>query len=106
MAQVLVPCWNQMHVHIFESSQLEGPYVGDLLYNVQDFYLYLAGGIGRNTFTSWKQKSTSCMLRSQGELHLKVKLSWLDPWLFALFTSMNLMLGVASHPVTMRVKAR
>ena len=32
MAQVLVPCWNQMHVHIFESSRLEGLYVGDLLY--------------------------------------------------------------------------
>ena len=32
MAQVLVPCWNQMHVRIFESSQLEGLYVGDLLY--------------------------------------------------------------------------
>jgi len=24
MAQVLVPCWNQMHIQIFESSQLEG----------------------------------------------------------------------------------
>ena len=31
MAQVLVPCWNQMYVPIFESSQLEGLYVGDLL---------------------------------------------------------------------------
>ena len=31
MAQVLVPCWNQMHVCIFESSQLECSYVGDLL---------------------------------------------------------------------------
>ena len=30
MAQVLVPCWNQMHVHIFESLQLEGSDVGDL----------------------------------------------------------------------------
>ena len=30
MAQVLAPCWNQMHVRIFESSQLEGSYVGDL----------------------------------------------------------------------------
>ena len=24
MAQVLVPCWNQMHIQIFEISQLEG----------------------------------------------------------------------------------
>ena len=33
MAQVLVvPCGNQMHVRIFESLQLEGSYVGDLLY--------------------------------------------------------------------------
>ena len=30
MAQVLVPWWNQMHVHIFESLQLEGSNVGDL----------------------------------------------------------------------------
>ena len=30
--QVLVPCWNQMHIPIFESSKLEGLYVGDLLY--------------------------------------------------------------------------
>ena len=33
MAQVLVPCWNQMHITIFESLQLEGSYVGDLLYS-------------------------------------------------------------------------
>ena len=32
MAQVLVPRWNQIHIRIFESSQLEGAYVGDLLY--------------------------------------------------------------------------
>ena len=31
MAQVPVPCWNQMHICIFESSQLEGSYVGNLL---------------------------------------------------------------------------
>ena len=31
MAQVLVPCWNQMYVPIFESSQLEGLYIRDLL---------------------------------------------------------------------------
>ena len=31
MAQVLVPCWNQVHVCSFESSQLEGSYVRDLL---------------------------------------------------------------------------
>ena len=31
MAQVLASCWNQMHISIFESSQLEGLYVGDLL---------------------------------------------------------------------------
>ena len=31
MAQVLGPCWNQMHVLISESLQLEGSYVGDLL---------------------------------------------------------------------------
>ena len=31
MAQVLVLCWNQMHVRIFESLQLEGSYVGDPL---------------------------------------------------------------------------
>ena len=36
MAQVLVPCWNQMHVHISESSQLEGLYVGDLLYFINN----------------------------------------------------------------------
>ena len=30
MAQVLVPCWNQIHVRIFESLQLKGLYVGDL----------------------------------------------------------------------------
>ena len=33
MGQVLVPCWNHMHVPIFESLQLEGSYVGDLLYS-------------------------------------------------------------------------
>ena len=32
MEQVLLPCWNQMHVCTFESSQLEGSYVGDLQY--------------------------------------------------------------------------
>ena len=32
MAQVLVPCWSQMHARVFESLQLEGLYVGDLLY--------------------------------------------------------------------------
>ena len=26
-----VSCWNHMHVHIFESSQLQDSYVGDLL---------------------------------------------------------------------------
>ena len=30
MAQVLVPCWNQMHIHIFESLKLESSNVGDL----------------------------------------------------------------------------
>ena len=35
MAQVLVPCWNQVHVHVFESLKLEGLYVGDLL-NISD----------------------------------------------------------------------
>ena len=30
-AQALVPWWNQMHICIFESSQLKGPYVGNLL---------------------------------------------------------------------------
>ena len=34
MAQVLVPCWNQVHVHVFESLKLEGLYVGDLLYMI------------------------------------------------------------------------
>ena len=29
LVQVLVPCWNQTHVRIFESLQLEGLYVGD-----------------------------------------------------------------------------
>ena len=28
----LVPCWNQMHVLIFESLQLEDSYIGDFLY--------------------------------------------------------------------------
>ena len=32
MAQVLVPCWNQMHVCTFESLQLDGWHVADLLY--------------------------------------------------------------------------
>ena len=32
VAQALAPCWNQMHNHIFESSQLEGLYIGELLY--------------------------------------------------------------------------
>ena len=32
MAEALVPCWNQLRVHIFESSQLEGSYVGGFLY--------------------------------------------------------------------------
>ena len=32
MVQVLVPYWNQMHICIFESLQLEGSCVGDLLY--------------------------------------------------------------------------
>ena len=32
MAQVLVPCWNQMHVHIFESLQLDSSHVEDLPY--------------------------------------------------------------------------
>ena len=33
MAQVLAPCWHQLHVCIFENSQLEGLYVEDSLYN-------------------------------------------------------------------------
>ena len=32
VARNLVPCWNQMHICIFESLQLEGSYVGDLVY--------------------------------------------------------------------------
>ena len=32
MAQVLIPCWNQMHVHIFESLQLDSSHVEDLPY--------------------------------------------------------------------------
>ena len=35
MAQVPVPCWNQMQARIFESLQLEDSYVGDLLYSVK-----------------------------------------------------------------------
>ena len=35
MALVPVPCWNQMQAHIFESFQLEGSYVGDLVYSVK-----------------------------------------------------------------------
>ena len=31
MEQVLAPCWNLIHILIFESSQLEGSYVGDLI---------------------------------------------------------------------------
>lgn len=31
MEQVLVPCWNQRHFRIVESSQFGGSYVGDLL---------------------------------------------------------------------------
>ena len=34
MAQVLAPCWDQVHMCIFESSQSEGSYVGDLLSSV------------------------------------------------------------------------
>ena len=34
MAQVLVPCWNQMHVCVFASSQLVRLYVGNLLCNI------------------------------------------------------------------------
>ena len=30
-----VPCWNQMHLCIFESLRLEGSYVGDLLYFIK-----------------------------------------------------------------------
>ena len=33
MAQALAPYWHQLHVCIFENSQLEGLYVGDLLYS-------------------------------------------------------------------------
>ena len=33
MAQVLSPCWHQLHVYIFENSQLEGSYVEVLLHN-------------------------------------------------------------------------
>ena len=33
MAQIPVPYWNQMHVPIVESLQLEVSYVGDLLYS-------------------------------------------------------------------------
>ena len=32
MAQILVPCWTDMHVSISASLQLEGSYVGNLLY--------------------------------------------------------------------------
>ena len=32
MAQILVPCWTHMHVSISASLQLEGSYVGNLLY--------------------------------------------------------------------------
>ena len=34
MAQVLAPYWHQLHVCIFENSQLEGLYVEDSLYNI------------------------------------------------------------------------
>ena len=32
MTPLLIPCWNQMRVHIFESLQLEDWYVGNFLY--------------------------------------------------------------------------
>ena len=43
LAQVLVACWNQIHLSIFESLQLEGSYVGDLLYLIlwSDFEIKL-----------------------------------------------------------------
>lgn len=34
MAQALAPYWHQLHVCIFENSQLEGLYVEDSLYNI------------------------------------------------------------------------
>ena len=33
MAQVLIPSWNEIHVSICESSQLESSYVGNWLYD-------------------------------------------------------------------------
>ena len=40
-AQVLVPGWNPDAVRIFENSQLEGLYVGDLLYSTHwGFYTH------------------------------------------------------------------
>ena len=34
MAQVLPPCWNQIHVHIFESLQLDSSHVEDVPYSL------------------------------------------------------------------------
>lgn len=34
MAQALAPYWHQLHVCIFENSQLEGLYVEESLYNI------------------------------------------------------------------------
>ena len=45
-AQGLVPCWNQMHIHIVESLQLEDSYGGDLLY-----LIYLPVVVGCQSIT-------------------------------------------------------
>ena len=36
MAQVLAPCWHQLHAHMFEGSQLEGLYVRELMHPARE----------------------------------------------------------------------
>ena len=66
MAQVLVPCWNKMHVRIFESWHLEGSYVGDLLYFVPTlFSLYTFPSVFRSLFLTSTLRSSPCFLQTR-----------------------------------------
>ena len=46
MAQILVPCWTHMHVSISASLQLEGSYVGNLLYPYRQHHFH--GNLGED----------------------------------------------------------
>ena len=73
-AQGLVPCWNQMHIHIVESLQLEDSYGGDLLY-----LIYLPVVVDCQSITViWLDRKWKVEIKEK--ISMKIDNQWLLKW--------------------------